>query len=323
TPAARSAETTSTTGSVPQYAAGPPASTGSSASDRPALSGAVSVTRLSATRSTVTRSRPFAWPSATTAAGCVSAIAAESARVASPYTTGSTTVATSRSAARREANSASAAADELTGRPSKGSKAETRTRPESASQRVDDGRLAVGREQQQVDHPERVRVRPELGPPGRVADDRERAPLHGPVERLGHDARADAGQSALVQLRLAQDVEPERRVGRHPLELLLRQPLEGRRALAVADLRPGQRRHRDAPALHQRRHLLARGERDHLRPCQVAVGQVPVDARRRRRAPDRAGGQVVQRVHELRVDALRPVEVRLLHDQVLAAGLAE
>ena len=53
--------------------------------------------------------------------------------------------------------------------------------------------LPLAREQQQVDHPERVDVRPELRPPGRVADDRERAALHRAVERLGDDAAADAG----------------------------------------------------------------------------------------------------------------------------------
>ena len=39
------------------------------------------------------------------------------------------------------------------------------------------------------------------------------APFHRAVERLRDDPRADTGQLAAVQLRLAEDVEPERRVG--------------------------------------------------------------------------------------------------------------
>ena len=67
-------------------------------------------------------------------------------------------------------------------------------------------------EQEQVHHPERGGVRAERRAPPRVADDRDLASLHRPVERLGDDAGADPLQLPLVQLRLAKDVEPERRV---------------------------------------------------------------------------------------------------------------
>jgi hypothetical protein len=67
-------------------------------------------------------------------------------------------------------------------------------------------------EEQKVDHPERRVVGPEHRPPGRVADDRHLAPLHGAVEGLGDDAGADSLQLAPVELGLTQNVEPERRV---------------------------------------------------------------------------------------------------------------
>ena len=47
---------------------------------------------------------------------------------------------------------------------------------------------------------------------GGVANDRVVAALDRAVERLGDDPRADALQPALVELGLAQDVEPERRI---------------------------------------------------------------------------------------------------------------
>ena len=49
----------------------------------------------------------------------------------------------------------------------------------------------------------------------RVAHDREPAALDRPVEGLGDDPGADAVEPPVVQLRLAQDVEPQRRVGGH------------------------------------------------------------------------------------------------------------
>ena len=53
---------------------------------------------------------------------------------------------------------------------------------------------------------------PRRGFESRVADDRELAALHGAVERLRHDARADAVELAPVELGLAKEVEPQRRV---------------------------------------------------------------------------------------------------------------
>ena len=53
---------------------------------------------------------------------------------------------------------------------------------------------------------------PERRMPGRVADDRDLASLDRAVEGLGDDARADPLQLAAVELGLAQDVEPQRRV---------------------------------------------------------------------------------------------------------------
>ena len=58
-----------------------------------------------------------------------------------------------------------------------------------------------------------VALRPERRARSRVAHDREPAALHRPVERLGDDAGADAREPAVVELGLAQDVEPQRRVG--------------------------------------------------------------------------------------------------------------
>src|SRR5215208_8322137 len=72
--------------------------------------------------------------------------------------------------------------------------------------------LALEGEQQQVDHPERVVVRTELRPEGRIAHDRVRAALHRALERLRDAPRADALELAVVDPGLAEDVEPQRRV---------------------------------------------------------------------------------------------------------------
>ena len=72
--------------------------------------------------------------------------------------------------------------------------------------------LALEGEEEQVHHAERVAVRAKRWAPGRVAHDRRVAALHGAMKRLGDDARTDAGQLAAVELRLAEDVEEQRRV---------------------------------------------------------------------------------------------------------------
>src|SRR6478672_592732 len=94
------------------------------------------------------------------------------------------------------------------------------------TERVDLRLLPREREEQQVGHLERRVVaaqrRAELG----IADDREPAALHGPVEGLGDDPRPDALELAVVQLGLAQDVEPARRPRGHGVLLRRGQVVE-------------------------------------------------------------------------------------------------
>ena len=127
--------------------------------------------------------------------------------------------------------------------------------------------LSLEGEEEEIRHPECRVVRPELRPERGVADDRVLAPFHRAVERLRHDARADAGQLAAVQLCLAEDVEPERRVGQDALPLCLGEASEIGTAVSVTKLRLGQLRDRDALALQERDHLLPGGEPDHVRPA--------------------------------------------------------
>src|SRR5206468_10473165 len=96
--------------------------------------------------------------------------------------------------------------------------------------------LPLEGEQEQVDHVEPVRGTKE-GAPGRIAHDRELAALHGPVERLGHDAGPHPVQPALVQLCLTQDVEPQRRVLDERRSLAGREAVERGPLLALPDLR--------------------------------------------------------------------------------------
>ena len=121
------------------------------------------------------------------------------------------------------------------------------------------------------------------------------AALHRPVEGLHDQARADAGQPAVVELGLAQDVEPERRVREEGVALRVGEAVELGRALptgAVAQLSLGQRRHRYAGRAQERRHLLAARQAQHPGPQQVAEGQVGADGARVRRATaERTDGQ--------------------------------
>jgi hypothetical protein len=93
----------------------------------------------------------------------------------------------------------------------------------SGAEGIEQLRLAFEREQQEIDHAERVEVRPQAGPPPGIPQDRHPAAFHRPMEHLGDDAPAHPGQTAVVQLRLAQDVEPERRVGDQRVPLLGRE----------------------------------------------------------------------------------------------------
>ena len=63
---------------------------------------------------------------------------------------------------------------------------------------------------------------PSVGRQAGIADDREPAALHRAVERLRDDAGADAAEPPAVELGLAQDVEPQRRVLEQRLALGLR-----------------------------------------------------------------------------------------------------
>ena len=65
------------------------------------------------------------------------------------------------------------------------------------------------RRTEQVGHLEGALAWSEERLPVRVAHDREGAALHRPVEGLGDDAAADAGEPATVELGLAQHVEPQ------------------------------------------------------------------------------------------------------------------
>src|SRR6476660_2277338 len=107
----------------------------------------------------------------------------------------------------------------------------------SVAVRVEQRRVPVEREVQQVDYPERRVVRAEDRMEVRVADDRELAALDRAVERLGRDPCADGVQLALVELGLAQDVEPQRRVVEQRIELRRVQRGEARAAVSVLDLR--------------------------------------------------------------------------------------
>ena len=158
---------------------------------------------------------------------------------------------------------------------------------------------------------------PSVGLERRVADDRVAAALDRAVEGLGDDPRADAGQAAAVELGLAQDVEPQRRV------------LEERRALRRRRARRGSRRRsrrgsapwsaavtRDALGLHE----LAI-------PCPVASLTIFARARLRNArlamiasaggevAPNEPGGSAASGFDQQRVDPHRLVGLRGRHLQ--------
>ena len=113
--------------------------------------------------------------------------------------------------------------------------------------------------------PNRVPVAAECRAPRGVANDRRAARLDRAVERLGDDPRADPVQLAAVALRLAQDVEPERRaLDERRLAASSSNPSSAAPSLAVEDLprRELVQRHAAVP-LRNVRHLLPAGQLDH------------------------------------------------------------
>ncbi len=91
-------------------------------------------------------------------------------------------------------------------------------------------------EEQQVHHPERVAVWTKCRTPAGLTDNRRPASLHRAVEGFRDDARAYPLQPACVELGLAQDVEPERRVPEQRGPLGSGEPVELDTGAAVADL---------------------------------------------------------------------------------------
>ena len=124
-----------------------------------------------------------------------------------------------------------------------------------------------------------------------LAHDREAAALHRPVEGLGDDPRTHPGEPALVHLGLAEHVEPQRRPGGHGVLLRGGEVVELGSALAVEQLRPGQRFDLDATALQQLHHLLAARQLHHGAAGEVAEGEVAGQRRHALVAAERARGQ--------------------------------
>ena len=105
---------------------------------------------------------------------------------------------------------------------------------ETSAQRCERGVVSIDGEQTEVDHSEGVRVGAEERAPRRVADDRVPAAFHRAVEHLGHDAAADAGQPSVVELGLAEYVEPQGRVLASGRGCASRRPPENRRRSSSA-----------------------------------------------------------------------------------------
>ena len=153
---------------------------------------------------------------------------------------------------------------------------------------------------------------PRLGSNAASLHDRAPAALDRPVDRLGHDPGADAVEPAAVELGLAQDVEPQRRV----LEERRRAPRQ-----SSAD--------RLAPPSPSRICALVSGVtatpldcRRAAMPCPVASSTIFARARLRkarlasmssrggRLAPKDPGGSSLERVRQQRVDPPGAVELR-------------
>ena len=135
---------------------------------------------------------------------------------------------------------------------------------------------------------------------------------------------ADSVELAAVELGLAEDVEPQRGPGGHGIPFARGEPVEVGAVVALQDLLPGQRRHRDPSRVQQVDHLLTGGEPHHLRAGEVAEGEIRVGVVEvHRGATEGAGREVAQRVDQQGVDAHGAVEPARRHLEVGAAGLPE
>ena len=159
---------------------------------------------------------------------------------------------------------------------------------------------------------------PERRRPRRVAHDRELAALHRPVERLADDARADAAQLAVVELRLAQDVEPQRRVGHQRVALRLGQLVERRRRCRRCGSGRSSASSGSGPC--------SSGTSTICWPVASFTILARMRLRNARLASRRRAGAGQARasgLHEPRVDAHRAVELGGRHGEVRPAGLVE
>ena len=110
------------------------------------------------------------------------------------------------------------------------------------------------------------------------------------MEGLGDEPAADARHAPVVELGLAEDVEPQRRVLREGVALGGVQAAQvGPLAVAVEDLRLREGLDVEAPRPHVGGHLLAGRQLQHPRPGEVAEGEVAVRGGRVRLA-DRLPG---------------------------------
>ena len=177
--------------------------------------------------------------------------------------------------------------------------------------------LVLEGEQQQVDHPEGAVVRAERRPQGgsRTIE------WCSPPSRGGWSRPRSARpplELAAVELGLAQDVEPERRVGEQSLALGPVPAGSGRRRSCRRGSAPSSASSRSRPCSSGTWPSAGRSRVHHLRPGEVAEGEVAAGRRRPGTAAERAGGQVLQRVDERGVDPHSAVELGRRHDQ---AGL--
>src|SRR5215210_206452 len=168
--------------------------------------------------------------------------------------------------------------------------------------------LSLEGEEQQILHPERPVVGPERRTKTRISEDRDLAALHRPMERLRYDTGSHALQTALVELRLAQDVEPKWCIPEDRLSLGAGERIQHRTVPAVSNLRLFQLGHPCPLVLQEPDHLLARGELHHPRTAQVPECQVGVSCGEPR--------QPAQRFHEVGIDSHRFVELAFRHLEV-------